>query len=194
MTGLLNDSKQGRGQKCPAFKTCKKCGRPAFPSWLCRSWKSLAASTLPSGDGSATKKVPQAPESRQLHRLHQGVFVWTAWPHRETFASFPKNLTNAWQLPSRGNKHACNWLRRYSARLQVVPHFSSGIVERAKCEHAWKSPHVCKKRQHSTGREKNEGPSFFSLPVPCCLFSHVWGDFHAHSRFPYSTIPEGLYS
>ena len=29
-------------------------------------------------------------------------------------------------------------------RLRVVPHFSSGIVERAKRKHAWKSPHARK--------------------------------------------------
>ena len=29
-------------------------------------------------------------------------------PHREAFASFPKKLTNARQLPGRGNEHACN--------------------------------------------------------------------------------------
>ena len=29
-------------------------------------------------------------------------------------------------------------------RLRVVPHFSSGIVERAKRERAWKSPHARK--------------------------------------------------
>ena len=28
------------------------------------------------------------------------------------------------------------------SRLRVVPHFSSGIVERAKRERAWKSPRV----------------------------------------------------
>ena len=83
--------------------------------------------------------------------LHQGVFVWTAWPHRGAFTSFPKKLTNARQLPRRGNEHACNWRSRYSARLQVVPHFSSGIVERAKCERAWKSPHA---RKRNTRREE----------------------------------------
>ena len=154
---------QARWQKCPAFKTCKKCGRPAFPSWLCRSRKSLAASTLTSGGGSATKKVPQAPESRQLRRLHQGVFVWTAWPHRGAFASFPKKLTNAWRLPSRGNKQACNWLSRYSARLQVVPHFSSGIIEQAKREHAWKSPHV-RKGDMWRGERKMRVPHFYLAP------------------------------
>ena len=30
------------------------------------------------------------------------------------------------------------------ARLRVVPHFSSGMVERAKRERAWKSPHARK--------------------------------------------------
>ena len=49
-----------------------------------------------------------------------------------------------------------------SPRLRVVPHVSSGIVEWAKRERAWKSPHA---------------------------FSRV-GDFHARSRFARSTIPE----
>ena len=135
---------QTRWKKCGTFKTHKKCtGRPDFPSWQSHSRKSLAASPLVSRGGSTTKK-PQAPESRQLRRLHQVVFVWTAWPHRGAFASFPKKLTNARQLPGRGNEHACNWLSLYSARLQVVHHFSSGIVERAKCERGWKSPHARK--------------------------------------------------
>ena len=38
-------------------------------------------------------------------------------------------------------------------RLRVVPHFSSGIVEQAKRERTWKSPHA-KKRRHAAGREK----------------------------------------
>ena len=71
-------------------------------------------------------------------------------------------------------------------RLRVVPHFSSGIVKRAKREHAWKPPQARKgdttssppfflrdskacetrarvkitpseKRWHAVGREKNEG-------------------------------------
>ena len=49
--------------------------------------------------------------------------------------------------------------------LRVVSHFSSGIVERAKRERAWKSPHA---RKGDTRR----------------------GDFHARSRFARSTIPE----
>ena len=44
------------------------------------------------------------------------------------------------------------------ARLRVVSHFSSGIVERAKRERAWKSPHARK------------GDSFFSLLAACRLF------------------------
>ena len=45
------------------------------------------------------------------------------------------------------------------ARLRVVPHFSSGIVERAKRERAWKSPHARK------------GDTFLSLLAACRLFS-----------------------
>ena len=44
-------------------------------------------------------------------------------------------------------------------RLRVVPHFSSGIVERAKRERAWKSPHA---RKGDTRRG-----AFFSLSAVC---------------------------
>ena len=50
-------------------------------------------------------------------------------------------------------------------RLRVVPHFFSGIVERAKRERAWKSSHA---RKGDSRR----------------------GDFYARSRFARSTIPE----
>ena len=53
-------------------------------------------------------------------------------------------------------------LLKLPVRLRVVPHFSSGIVERAKRERAWKSPYARK-----------------------------GGDFHARSRFARSTILEG---
>ena len=52
--------------------------------------------------------------------------------------------------------------------LQLVLHFSSGIIERAKRKCAWKSPHA----------RKNVSPFL------------AWGDFHARSRFARSTIPE----
>ena len=48
-------------------------------------------------------------------------------------------------------------------RPRVVPHLSSGIVERAKRKRAWKLPHT----------------PFLA-----------WGNFHARSRFAPSTIPE----
>ena len=57
-----------------------------------------------------------------------------------------------------------------SVRLRVVPHFSSGIVERVKHERAWKSPHARRARR--------------VLPFL------AWGDFNARSRFAPSTIPE----
>ena len=57
-------------------------------------------------------------------------------------------------------------------RLRVVPHFSSGIVERAKRERSGKSPHVRK------GDTRRVSPFL------------AWGDFHARSRFARSTIPE----
>ena len=61
-------------------------------------------------------------------------------------------------------KHGCLNL---PVRLRVVPHFCSGIVERAKRERAWKSPHT---RKGDTRL--------------------AWGDFHARWRFARSTIPE----
>ena len=65
-----------------------------------------------------------------------------------------------------------------SYRLQVVPHFSSGIVERAKRERACKSPHARKARRGGE-REKWRVSPFLA-----------WGDFHARSRFARSTTPE----
>ena len=56
-------------------------------------------------------------------------------------------------------------------RLQVVPHLSSGIVERAKGERAGKSPH----------RVKMSPPRLAFLAI---------GDFHARSRFARSSISE----
>ena len=58
-------------------------------------------------------------------------------------------------------------------RLQVVPHFSSGIVEWTKRERMWKSPHA---RKGDTGSREYR--------LSCR------GDFHARSHFARSTIPE----
>ena len=49
-------------------------------------------------------------------------------------------------------------------RLRVVPHFSSEIVEQAKREHAWKSPHVRKggtRREEREMRHYRQSPSFW---------------------------------
>ena len=63
-------------------------------------------------------------------------------------------------------------------RLRVVRHLSSGVVERAKRERAWKSPHARK------GDTRH-----FSLSPPRLAFL-AWSDLHARSRFARSTIPE----
>ena len=69
------------------------------------------------------------------------------------------------------------------ARLRVVPHFSSEIVEHAKRERAWKSPHP---RKGDTRRgERKISPRRVSPFLG-------WGDFHARSRFARSTIPEEI--
>ena len=62
-----------------------------------------------------------------------------------------------------------------SGRLRVVPHFSSGIVEQAKRERAWKSPHA---RKGDTRRGESVSPFL------------AWGDVHSRSCFACSTIPE----
>ena len=64
-------------------------------------------------------------------------------------------------------------------RLRVVPHFSSGIVERAKRERVKITPR--EKKRQTAGRENN------ARRVSPFL---AWGDFHARSRFARSTIPE----
>ena len=52
------------------------------------------------------------------------------------------------------------------SRLRVVPHFSSGIVERAKRDRAWKSPHARKgdtRRGEREMRDYRQSPSFWSF-------------------------------
>ena len=56
-------------------------------------------------------------------------------------------------------------------RLRVVPHFSSGIVERAKCERAWKSPYA-RKGDIRWGERKMRDPHS-SLSPPHVAFSLV---------------------
>ena len=60
--------------------------------------------------------------------------------------------------------------RDRTGRLRVVPHFSSGTVERAKRERAGKSPHA-RKGDTRRGERKYHFSSFFSLPAACRLFS-----------------------
>ena len=114
--------------------------------------------------------------------------------HRGAFASFPRKLTNARQLPGRVTEHACNWLSRYSARLQVVRHFSSGIVQRAKFEGAWKSPHA-RKGNIQQGERKMRDPHFsiypsrvafsrvgwFSRALAFCSLYYPWGKISLYS-------------
>ena len=66
--------------------------------------------------------------------------------------------------------------RKALIRLQIVPHFSSGIVERAKRECAWKSPHARKAR---SGGEREKWFKFFSLSLSHVTFSHMGWFSHA---------------
>ena len=161
MIGLSNGSKQG-DKSAQHSKLIRNVAGRIFPC-------GFAAHEIPCSFFACLAWWFRHQKSTRGTRLHQGVFAWTAWPHCGAFASFPKKMTNARQLPSGGNEHACNWLSRYSARLQVVPHFSSGIVERAKCECAWKSPHM-RKGNTRRGERKMRDPHFFSLLVMCRLF------------------------
>ena len=84
----------------------------------------------------------------------------------------------------------------YLDRIRVVPHFPSGIIERAKRQRAWKSPHTRKgdtRRGERKMRDYGQRPSFW----PFIFLSSrrvspflALGDFHARSRFARSTIPE----
>ena len=73
---------------------------------------------------------------------------------------FPKILDAIWRI----------------ARLQVVPHFSSEIVKRAKRERAWKSPHA-RKGDTRVGESSKAWALFvvphFPLSPPRVAFSRV---------------------
>ena len=74
--------------------------------------------------------------------------------------------------------HTLFAVSHYDTRLRVVPHFSSGIVKRAKRERAWKSPHA---RKGDTRRGERKTTRVASSRV---------GWFHARSRFARFTIHE----
>ena len=88
-----------------------------------------------------------------------------------------------------GNNRVLNKSRQpVKFRLRVCPPFflrDSRVSEMRACMTI--SP--CEKRQHTAGREKNEGHLIFLFPR-CMSPFLVWGDFHARSRFARSTIPE----
>ena len=80
----------------------------------------------------------------------------------------------------------------YPLRLWVVPHFSSGIVERAKRECAWKSSHARKgdTRRGERKMRKNHFSHFSPFSPRRVSPFLAWGDFHVRSRFACSTIRE----
>ena len=88
-------------------------------------------------------KVEEGPETHALSDLEIKLSLW----HNEAKAPFLLSTTDHDDWKKSG-------LEGRDCRLRVVPHFSSGIVERAKCD--------------AVGREKN-----FSLSPPRVAFSHV---------------------
>ena len=79
------------------------------------------------------KKVSYFGQTTKLIKvvLSEGAFSYLGNHYRKTF----------W--------HQKSFISYGKSRLRVVPHFFSGIVERAKRERTWKSPHV---RKGDTGR------------------------------------------
>ena len=99
-------------------------------------------------------------------------------------SAFLKHVTFLWEssqcrssLCFSGLDLGCN-----ENRLRAVPHFSSGIVERAKRERARKSPHA-RKGDTRRGREK------WKISPPRVAFSRV-GWFSRALEFACSTITE----
>ena len=157
----------------------RKCGRPDFPP---RPQKSVAASLLlliASRGGSTTKKVPQAPESRQLPRLHQGVLVWTAWPR--TVGHLHLFLKN-WEMPDNCPAGGMSMLATDWVVIQL-DYSSPSFVFRDS-----RASEMREKATHNREREK-WGTLIFLTTRHVSPFL-VWGDFHARSRFARSTIPE----
>ena len=64
----------------------------------------------------------------------------------------------------------------FNRRLRVVPHFSEGIVERAKRERAWKSPHARKgDTPLSPPRVAFSRVGWFSRALAFCSLYYPWG-------------------
>ena len=99
--------------------------------------------------------IKLAVNSRQTC-LHLGACATQAGELRSSSTSSPRsrgvslgNEEGPWKWGWRYASHARTELWRFilDYELRVVPHFSSGIVERAKREGAWKSPHARKARR-----------------------------------------------
>ena len=75
----------------------------------------------------------------------------------------PKWVKSIPVFRAKRRKNRIVWSGTCLYRLRVVPHFSSGIVERAKRERAWKLPHA-RKGDTRLGKRK-------SLPAACRRFS-----------------------
>ena len=89
-----------------------------------------------------------------------------------SFCCFHKSNLHAGAFPEQ------QLVNHLVCRLRVVPNFSSRIVERAKRERAWKSPHARKGDTRRVLSPRRVSPFL------------AWDDFHARSRFARSTISE----
>ena len=82
---------------------------------------------------------------RNVCRSQAGVFhIIGTFATRNVRSVFLATLIlQSWKQKLRMIDNSLVWILMTSrARLRVVPHFCSGIVERAKRERAWKSPHT----------------------------------------------------
>ena len=72
----------------------------------------------------------------------------------------------------RATPYRIMYSRLQNTRLREVPHFSSGIVERAKRKRAWKSPHA---RKGDTRREAFSRVGWFSCALASRSLYYPWG-------------------
>ena len=139
-----------------------------------------AASTLPCSEGDFCKQSSYI-MSKWVKKAPWTTFVLFVWstsspkfspPHISIMTSyFPSVSNQAFSTMNSppaiigvlGTNVTCKTDTLGKGRLWVVPHFSSGIVDWAKRERAWKSPHVRKGDTRRGERKMRDYSSFFSL-------------------------------
>ena len=189
MTGFNIKWFQTRWQKCPAFKTSKKCGRADFPLWLCTAHENpLQLLCSPRVVALLPKKYPRQ-QNPASYIGYTREFLYEL--PGSTVGHLHLFLKN-WQLldncPAGGmSMLAIDWVViQLDYKISSPPFF---FRDSRASEMQARENHPTRQKATPDRERKKWGSLIFLSPHRVLPFL-AWGDFHACLRFARSTIPE----